>query len=54
MKRIELIMTMFPGSQKMVIYIADEKKKIGTQCIIHPALIDELKEMLGEENVVVK
>ncbi len=54
LKRIELIMTMFPGSQQMIIYIADEKKKIGTRCVIHPALIDELIEMLGEENVVVK
>jgi DNA polymerase III subunit alpha len=54
LKRIELIMTMFPGRQQMIVYIADEKKKIGTRCIIHPALIDELKEMLGEENVVVK
>ncbi len=54
LKRIELIMTMFPGRQQMIIYIADEKKKIGTRCVIHPALIDELIEMLGEENVVVK
>ena len=54
LKRIELIMTMFPGRQQMIIYIADEKKKIGTRCVIHPALIDELKEMLGNENVVVQ
>ncbi len=53
-KRIELIMTMFPGSQQMILYLADEKKKLSARCIIHPALIDELKEMLGEENVVVK
>ena len=54
MKHIELIMMMFPGSQQMIIYLEDEKKKLSTRCIIHPALIDELKEMLGEENVVVK
>ena len=54
LRRIELILTMFPGRQQMVIYCQKEQKRIGASCIIHPALIAELKEMLGEENVVVK
>ncbi|MDO4983673.1 MAG: DNA polymerase III subunit alpha [Eubacteriales bacterium] len=54
MKHIERIMIMFPGAQQMIIYIEDEKKKIGTRCIIHQALVDELRELLGEENVVIK
>ena len=33
---------------------AQEKKKLGTRCVIHPALVAELKEMLGEENVVIR
>ena len=53
-KRIELILTMFPGQQQMVIYCAREKRKLTARCIIHNSLVAELKEMLGEENVVVK
>ena len=54
LKRIELILTMFPGRQQMIIYCEREKKRIGAQCVIHEALVDELKEMLGEGNVVIK
>ena len=54
LKRIELILTMFPGTQQMIIYCQKEKKRIGAQCVIHEALVDELKEMLGSENVVIK
>ena len=53
-KRIELILTMFPGQQQMVIYCAREKRKLTARCIIHDSFVAELKEMLGEENVVVK
>ncbi len=54
LEHIELILTMFPGKQQMIIYCEKEKKRIGAQCVIHDALIAELKEMLGYENVVVK
>ena len=54
MKRIELILTMFPGEQQMIIYCQREQKRLGTKCLIHEGLVLELKEMLGEENVVVK
>ena len=54
LKRIELILTMFPGQQQMIIYCEKEKKRIGASCVIHEALVAELKEMLDEKNVVVK
>ena len=54
LRRIELILTMFPGSQQMIIWCEKEKKRIGAKCLIHEALIQELKEMLGAENVVVQ
>ncbi len=54
MKRIELILEMFPGTQQLVIYCEREKKKLTARCLIHDALIDELREMLGDENVVVR
>ena len=54
LKRIQLILTMFPGSQQMIIWCEKEKKRIGAKCLIHEGLILELEEMLGKENVVVK
>ena len=29
-------------------------KRLGTVCLVHPALIQELNELLGAENVVVR
>ena len=52
--RIELILKMFPGTQQMIIYCDKEKKRIGAKCVIHEALVAELREMLGSDNVVVK
>ena len=54
LKRIERILTMFPGSQQMVIWCEREQKRIGARCLIHEGLLLELREMLGEENVIVK
>lgn len=54
LRRIELLLTMFPGREQMVIWLENDKKKIGANCRIHPALVQELKELLGEENVVLK
>ena len=54
LKRIELILTMFPGDQQMVIWCEREQKRIGARCLLHEGLILELKEMLGEENVVLR
>ncbi len=54
MNRIELVLTMFPGTEPMVIYCEDTKKRLGARCVIHPALVEELTELLGEKNVVVK
>lgn len=53
-QRIQLILKMFPGHQQIILYFTDTKKRLGGHCVIHTALVDELKEMLGEENVVVK
>jgi DNA polymerase-3 subunit alpha len=54
LERIKLILTMFPGTQQMIIYCAEEKKRIGANCLIHEGLVLELEERLGKENVVVK
>ena len=51
---IELLLTMFPGNQQLVIWCEKEKKRIGARCLIHEGLLLELRELLGEENVVLK
>ena len=54
MRRIELLLEMFPGRDRMVLYFADSGKRLGADCVIHPALLRELRDMLGDQNVVVK
>ena len=54
LNRIRLILSMFPGNQQMILYCQAENKRIGARCLIHEGLVAELKEMLGETNVVVK
>ena len=53
-KKIRLVLTMFPGTEQLVIKCDDTGKRLSTPCVIHPALADELRELLGAENVVVK
>ena len=45
---------MFPGDEKLVIHFSETKQTFSTRCVIHPALISELRKMLGDENVVLK
>lgn len=54
MRRIELLCEMFPGRERMIIFVADTKRRLGAECLIRDSLVRELQELLGEENVVVK
>jgi len=45
---------MFQGEDRAVIYFSDTDQRKGATCILHTALVQELKEKLGEENVVLK
>ena len=53
-RHLELVLTMFPGTDPLVVYFEDTKKRLGARCVIHPALVQEMRETLGEKNVVVK
>ena len=53
-ERLKLVHMMFPGSERMVIHFSDTKKTVGAKCVIHEAFINELRESLGDENVVVR
>jgi len=53
-ERLKLVHMMFPGRSRMVIHFSDTKKSVGAKCVIHDALLGELREMLGADNVIVK
>jgi DNA polymerase-3 subunit alpha len=53
-RRLELILEMFPGNDRMIIAFSDTGKRLGTSCVIHDALTTELREMLGDGCVVIK
>ena len=54
LRHLELVLKMFPGSDQMVIWCEREQKRIGAKCQLHEVLLDELREVFGEDNVVVK
>ena len=54
LRHLELVLKMFPGSEQMIIWCEAEQKKIGAKCQLHEVLLDELREVLGGDNVVVK
>ena len=51
---LQKLLDMFPGKETAIVYLADSKRKLQTGCLIHPALLEELNEVLGAANVVVK
>ena len=53
-RRATALFTLFPGESQAVLYFADTQRKLGVRCLLHDALIQELEEQLGKENVVVK
>jgi DNA polymerase-3 subunit alpha len=53
-RKLRPILHMFPGDSKLVLYFADTKKRMGGTCLIHELLLQELKELLGEDSVVLK
>ena len=53
-QRLSLLMDMFPGREQVMLYYADTKKRAVGTCLIRASLVNELREMFGEENVVVK
>ena len=54
LRKVRLALSFFPGEDQVVLYLEDCKKRVGSRCQIHPVLLADLKERLGEENVVVK
>ena len=52
-KRIELILEMFPGDEQLVLVFEDTGRRAAARCVVHPALVEELRELAGPGNVAV-
>ena len=52
--KIKAILNMFPGESGAVLYFADTKQRRGTRVVIMDSMLKELKNVLGEANVVLK
>ena len=53
-RKIRAILGMFPGRQQVVVYFADTKERLGSTCTLDQRMLEELTQVLGQENVVVK
>ena len=53
-KKVLPILKMFPGRARAVIYYADTGARMGGSCALDERMLQELREQLGEKNVVVK
>ncbi len=52
--KIKAILNMFPGDSGAVIFFEDTRVRRGTRCCIMDSMLTELKNVLGEANVVLK
>ena len=52
--KVKAILNMFPGNSNVVLYFADTRQRRGTRCVLMESMLRELKNVLGEENVVTK
>ena len=52
--KIKAILNMFPGDCAAVLFFADTNVRRGTRCTLAASMVWELKNVLGEGNVVVK
>ena len=51
---LKKLLHMFPGEDTAIVYLEDSRRKLRTQCLIHDALLAELNEVLGQDNVVLR
>ena len=52
--KVKAILNMFPGDSEVVVYFADTKRRRGTRAMLKENMLAELKNVLGNGNVVVK
>ena len=52
--KVKAILNMFPGDSQVVIFFADNRTRRGTQAALDDRMLQELKNVLGDSNVVLK
>jgi hypothetical protein len=53
-RKVRAIVNMFPGDSQIKVFFADTRKMRGALATLDTRMIDELKAVLGEGNVVLK
>ena len=53
-RKTRAIINMFPGESPAVLFFADTRLRRGARCDFRPSMLEELKNVLGEGNVVLK
>ena len=53
-RHMKLVFQMFPGTTPVRMVMADTRKVYAASVLLHRALVEEARETLGEENVVLK
>ncbi len=53
-RKTRAVLNMFPGSCQAVLYYADRKQRFGTTCQPEADMLQELREILGADSVVLK
>ena len=53
-RKVKAILNMFPGEESVVLFFADTRVRRGTRCVLDSRMIGELRNVLGNENVVLK
>ena len=53
-RKTRAILNMFPGGLQAILYFADTGIKRGTNCAVRDDMLEELRNLLGEKNVVLK
>ncbi len=53
-QKVRAIVNMFPGNNTVKVFFADTRKLVGAKASLDSTMIDELKSLLGESNVVLK
>lgn len=53
-RKVRAIINMFPGNSQVVIFFADTRRRMAGRCLLRNSMISELKNVLGEANVILK
>ena len=53
-RKLRAMLAMFPGESSVVVYFTDTKVRRGTRCALDTRLLQELENVLGKDNVVLK